>query len=127
VLRTEAERQAAARQQRDARSTAKGRAGQQPLSTDVEELYQTKLANLERETLLNRLLNQPGEFVRHKQQRILLVVAERFPDRRMQAAYERYCLVLNQRDIRVPMDGGEPWQLLFTYHLDAPSSLARFK
>lgn len=126
VLRAEAERQAAARCKQDARSTAKGRAGQ-PLSTDVEELYQTKLTNLERETLLNRLLNQPGEFVRHKQQRILLVVAERFPDRRMQAAYEQYCLVLNQRDIRVPLDGGEPWRLLFTYHLDAPSSLARFK
>jgi hypothetical protein len=130
VLCAEAEQQAVARRQQGpggtARSTAKGREGQS-LCIDVEELYRIKLANLERETILTRLLNQPGEFVRHKQQRILLTVAERFPDRRMQAAYERYCLILNQRDIRVPMDGGEPWRLLFTYHLDAPSSLARFK
>ena len=37
----------------------------------------------------------------------------------MQAAYECYCVTLrvNQRDIRVPMDDGEPWRLLFTYHL----------
>jgi len=25
------------------------------------------------------------------------------------------------------MDDGEPWRLLFTYHLDAPSSSAQFK
>jgi hypothetical protein len=59
--------------------------------------------------------------------RIILMVADRFEDRRMQAAYERYCVILNQRDIRVPMDDGEPWRLLFTYHLDAPSSSAQFK
>jgi hypothetical protein len=126
VLREEAEQQAAARQQRDARSTAKRREGEQ-LCTDVEVLYQTKLDNLERETILKRLLNQQGEFVRHKTKRIILMVADRFEDRRMQAAYERYCVLLNQRDIRVPMDGGEPWRLLFTYHLDAPSSSAQFK
>lgn len=126
VLRAEAEQQAAARHQQDARSTAKGREGQL-LCTDVEELYRSKLANLERETILTRLLDQRGEFVRHKTQRIILVVAERFPDQRMQAAYERYCLVLNQRNVRVPMDEGEPWRFLFTYHLDAPSSFARFK
>jgi hypothetical protein len=45
----------------------------------------------------------------------------------MQAAYERYCVILNQRDIRVPMDDGEAWRLLFTYHLDPPVSSARFK
>lgn len=126
VLREEAEQQAAERKRLDTRSTAKGREGQ-PLSTDVEELYQTKLMNLERETILVQLLNQPGEFVRHKTERIILSVADRFEDRRLQAAYERYCLILNERDIRVPMDEGEPWRLLFTYHLDAPSSSARFK
>ena len=126
VLREEAEQQAAARRQHAACSTAKGREGQ-PLSTDVDELYQIKLANLERETILNRLLNQSGEFVHHKTQRIILSVADRFKDRRMQAAYERYCVILNQRDIRVPMDDGEAWRLLFTYHLEPPASSARFK
>jgi len=126
VLWEEAEQQAAERRRQDKRSTAKGREGE-PLNTNVEELYQIKLANLERETILKRLLNQQGEFVRHKTKRIILVVADRFEDRRMQAAYERYCVILNQRDIRVPMDDGEPWRLLFTYHLDAPSSSAQFK
>jgi len=126
VLWEEAEQQAAERRQQDKRSTAKGQEGE-PLSTDVEELYRIKSANLERETILRRLLNQQGEFVRHKTKRIVLVVADRFADRRMQAAYERYCIVLNQRDIRVPMDDGEPWRLLFTHHLDAPSSSAQFK
>ena len=126
VLREEAEQQAAKRQQRDARSTAKGREGE-ALSTDVEELYQIKLNNLERETILERLTNQHGEFVRHKTKRIILVVFDRFEDCRIQAAFERYCVILNQRDIRVPMDDGEPWRLLFTYHLNAPSSSARFK
>jgi hypothetical protein len=126
VLHEEAEQQAAQRRRQDKRSTAKGREGE-PLSTDVEELYQIKLANLERETILERLLNQQGEFVRHKTKRIILMVADRFEDRRLQAAYERYCVILNQRDIRVPMDDGEPWRLLFTYHLDTPSSSAQFK
>ena len=126
VLWAEAEQQAAERRQQDKRSTAKGREGE-PLSTDVEELYRIKLANLERETILKRLLNLQGEFVRHKTKRIILMVADRFEDRRMQAAYERYCVILNQRDIRVPMDDGEPWRLLFTYHLDTPSSSAQFK
>jgi hypothetical protein len=126
VLRAEAEKQATERQRQAKRSTAKGREGE-PLSTDVDELYQIKLANLERETILKRLLNQPGEFVRHKTKRIILMVADRFEDRRMQAAYERYCVILNQRDICVPMDDGEPWRLLFTYHLDTPSSSAQFK
>ena len=126
VLWEEAEQQATERRRQDKRSTAKGREGE-PLSINVEELYQIKLANLERETILKRLLNQQGEFVRHKTKRIILVVADRFEDCRMQAAYERYCIILNQRDIRVPMADGEPWRLLFTYHLDAPSSSAQFK
>jgi hypothetical protein len=126
LLREEAEQQAAQRKEQDARSTAKGREGQ-PLSTDVEKLVQVKLDNLERETILKRLLNLQGEFVRHKTKRIILMVADRLEDHRMQAAYERYCVLLNQRDIRVPLDGGEPWRLLFTYHLDAPSSSAQFK
>jgi len=126
VLRQEAEQQAAARKRLDKRSTAKGREGE-PLNTDGEEFYQTKLRSLERETILVQLLNQPGEFVRHKTERILLAVADRFEDRRLQAAYERYRLILNERDIRVPMDEDEPWRLFFTYHLDAPSSSAQFK
>ena len=126
VLWEEAEQQAAERQRQNARSTAKGREGKL-LCTHVEKLIQVKLDNLERETILERLLNLQGEFVRHKTKRMILMVADRFEDRRMQAAYERYCVVLNHRDIRVPMDGGEPWRLLFTYHLDAPSSSARFK
>jgi hypothetical protein len=126
VLRQEAERQAATRQQLDLRSTAKGRQDL-PLCTDPEKLYQIKLANLERETILNRLLNQPGHFVKHKTERIILSVANPFHDRRIQAAYEHYCVILNQRDIRVQMDGGEPWRLLFTYRLETPSSPAQFK
>jgi len=70
VLREEAERQATDRERRDARSTARGREGErlkiQPLSTDVDELYRIKVDNLERETILKQLLNQRGEFVRHK-------------------------------------------------------------
>jgi hypothetical protein len=126
VLREEAEQQAIQRRLQDARSTAKERNGQ-PLCTDVEQLYKIKLNNLERETILERLLNQRGEFVRHKTKPIILVVFDRFKDHRIQAAFERYCVILNQRDIRVPMDNGEPCLLLFTYHLDAPSSSARFK
>jgi hypothetical protein len=78
VLREEAERQATAKEREE-----------EPLNTDVEELYQIKLNNLERETILERLLNQRGEFVRHKTKRIILVVFDRFEDRRMQAAFER--------------------------------------
>jgi hypothetical protein len=126
VLREEAQQQAEQRQRQDKRSTTKGREGE-PLCTDVETLYQIKLANLERETILKRLLNLPGEFVRHKTKRIILMVADRLEDRRMQTAYERYCVILNQRDIRVQMDDGEPWLLLFSYHLDTPSSSAQFK
>jgi len=107
VLREEAEQQAAARHRQDKRSTAKGRE-EELLSTDVEELYQVKLNNLERGTILKRPLNLQGEFVRHKTKRIILVVADRFEDRRMQTAYERYCVILNQRDIRVPLDDGAP-------------------
>ena len=83
VLREEAEQQATNRQRLDARSTARGREGE-PLSTDVEELYQLKLSNLERETILERLLHQRGAFVRHKTKRIILVVFDRFEDRRIQ-------------------------------------------
>lgn len=54
VLWEEAERQAAERQRLDRRSTAQGREGE-PLCTDVETLYQIKVANLERETILERL------------------------------------------------------------------------
>jgi hypothetical protein len=114
VLREEAERQAAERRRLDKRSTAKGREGE-PLSTDVETLYQTKVANLERETILKRLLNQPGRHLYHRGERILITVAQRFSDRRMQAAYERYCAIINRRHIRVPLDDGEEWLLLFTY------------
>jgi len=126
VLREEAERQAAERRRLDRHSTAQGREGE-PLAADVEKLYQIKENNLERETILERLLNQRGEFMRHKTKRIILMVADRFEDRRMQEAYERYCVILNQRDVRIPLDEGEPWRLLFTYHLDSPASSAQFK
>ncbi|PKO20832.1 MAG: hypothetical protein CVU38_18020 [Chloroflexi bacterium HGW-Chloroflexi-1] len=119
VLREEAERQAAERQQLDKRSTAKGQEGA-PLCTDVETLYQAKVANLERETILERLLNQPGRHLYHRGEHILVTVAQRFSDQRMQAAYERYCYIVNRKQIRVPMDEGEDWLLLFTY--EKPSS-----
>jgi hypothetical protein len=119
VLREEAERQAAERQRLDKRSTANGREGQ-PLCTDVETLYQAKVANLERETILERLLNQPGRHLYHPGEHILVTVAQRFSDQRMQAAYERYCYIVNRKQIRVPMDEGEDWLLLFTY--EKPSS-----
>ena len=45
----------------------------------------------------------------------------RFSDRRMQAAYERYCHILNQKRVRVPMDDGEEWLLLFAYEKPPPS------
>ncbi len=48
-------------------------------------------------------------------------MAQRFSDRRMQAAYERYCHILNQKRVRVPMDDGEEWLLLFTYEKPPPS------
>ena len=119
VLREEAERQAAERRRLDKRSTAEGREGE-PLCADVETLYQTKVANLERETILEWLLNQPGCHLYHPQERILVTVARRSSDQRMQAAYERYCPILNRRQIRVPIDEGEEWLLLFTY--EKPSS-----
>jgi hypothetical protein len=119
VLRHEAQRQVTERQRCDKRSTAKGRQGE-PLCTDVETLYQAKVANLERETILERLLNQPGRHLYHPGQKILVTVVQRFSDRRMQAAYERYCHILNQKQIRVPVDEGEAWLLLFSY--EKPSS-----
>jgi len=55
------EQQAAERRQQDKRSTAEGREGE-PLRTNVEELYQIKLANLERETITTpgRTVHQAG-------------------------------------------------------------------
>ena len=117
VLREQAEHQAAERRRLDKRSTTKEREGE-PLCTDVETLYQTKVANLERETILEWLLNQPGRHLYHPQERILVTVAQRSSDQRMQAAYERYCPILNRRQIRVPIDEGEEWLLLFTYEKD---------
>ncbi len=114
VLGKEAQRQAEARQRRDARSTARGREGK-PLSTDVKELYETKVANLQRETILHRLLHQGGYFLYHPQERVIISVAYPFRERRMQAAYERYCVILNQKQIQVPIDRGEEWLLLFTW------------
>ncbi|MBU0491476.1 MAG: hypothetical protein KKB13_06465, partial [Chloroflexi bacterium] len=125
VLRDEAARQTAARLRQDKRATAQGHAGE-PLGTDVETLYQTKVANLERETILERLLHQPGRHLYHPDQHILVTVLQPFSDRRMQAAYERYCVILNQRQIRVPVDEGEEWLLLFTYEMPPPAG-DRFK
>lgn len=124
VLREEAERQAAERQRRDKRSQSQQHPGA-PLSTDVECLFQTKVANLERETILKTLLTQGGRFLWHAEKRILISVAHRFADRRMQAAYERYCVFLNQLQVRVPMDDGPEWRLLFTY--EELGADARFK
>lgn len=120
VLREEAERQATERKRLDKRSTAKGREGE-PLCTDVETLYEIKVANLERETILERLINQPGRHLYHRGEKILVTVAQRFSDRRMQAAYERYCHILNRKRVRVPMDDGEEWLFLFTYEKLPPS------
>jgi len=125
VVRVEAEKQAAEREQQGKRSTAKDKKGQL-LPTDVETLYKIKVANIERETILTRLLQQPGEFLTNRRRRIVLSVFQRFQNKRMQAAFERYCVFLNQQRIRVPMDDGPPWLLLFTYHKDKipPSSRA---
>ena len=114
VLWEEAQRQAEARQRRDARSTARGREGE-PLSTDVKELYETKVANLQRETTLHQLLHQEGYFLYHPQERVIISVAYPFRERRMQAAYERYCTILNRKQVRVPIDRDEEWLLLFTW------------
>jgi hypothetical protein len=114
VLWEEAQRQAEARQRRDARSTASGREGE-PLSTDVKELYETKVTNLQRETILHQLLHQGGYFLYHPQERVIVSVAYPFRERRMQAAYERYCVILNRKQVRVPIDRDEEWLLLFTW------------
>ena len=121
VLWEEAQRQAEARQRRDARSTARGREGE-PLSTDVKELYETKVANLQRETTLHQLLHQGGYFLYHPQERVIISVAYPFRERRMQAAYEQYCVTLNQKQIRVPIDRNEEWLLLFTWTDQMPLS-----
>ena len=121
VLWEEAQRQAEARQRRDARSTARGREGE-PLSTDVKELYETKVANLQRETILHQLLHQGGYFLYHPQERVIISVAYPFRERRMQAAYEQYCVILNQKQIRVPIDRDEEWLLLFTWTDQMPLS-----
>ena len=61
----------------------------------------------------------------HPEQRILISVAHRFADRRMQATYERYCPFLNKLRIQVPMADNREWLLLFTY--EEPGADARFK
>ena len=114
VLWEETQRQAQARQRRDARSTARGRE-REPLSTDVKELYETKVANLQRETILHQLLHQGGYFLYHSQERVIISVAYPFRERWMQAAYERYCVILNRKQVRVPIDRDEEWLLLFTW------------
>ena len=121
LLWQEAQRQAEARRRRDARSAARGREGQS-LSTDVKELYETKVANLQRETMLYQLLHQRGYFLYHPQERVIISVAYPFRQRRMRAAYERYCVILNQKRIRVPIDRDEEWLLLFTWTDQEPLS-----
>jgi hypothetical protein len=69
-------------------------------------------------------LTQGGRVLWHPEQRILISVAHRFTDRRMQAAYERYCVFLNRLQTRVPMDDGSEWLLLLTY--EEPGADARF-
>ena len=121
VLWEEAQRQAEARQRRNARSTARGREGE-PLSTNVKELYETKVTNLQRETMLYQLLHQRGYFLYHPQERVIISVAYPFRERRMQTAYEQYCVILNQKQIRVPIDRDEEWLLLFTWTDQMPLS-----
>jgi hypothetical protein len=70
-------------------------------------------------------LGQGGRLLWHPEQHILLSVAHRFAERRMQAAYERYCPFLNQLRIHVPMTDDQEWLLLFTY--EEPGAAARFK
>lgn len=53
-------------------------------------------------------------------------MTQRSSDRRMQAVYERYCYILNRKQIRVPVDEGEEWLFLFTYE-KSPSSNDKFK
>jgi hypothetical protein len=119
VLWEEAQRQAEDRRQRQARSTAKGREGEL-LSTDVKELYEIKVANLQHERILHQLLHQRGYYLYHSQKRIIISVAYPFQDRRLQAAYERYCTIINQKQVRVPIDRGEEWLLLFTWNERGP-------
>jgi hypothetical protein len=119
VLWEEAQRQAIDRRQRQARSTAQGREGEL-LSTDVKELYEIKVANLQRERILHQLLHQKGYYLYHSQRRIIISVAYPFQDRRLQAAYERYCTIINQKRVRVPIDRDEEWLLLFTWNERGP-------
>jgi hypothetical protein len=119
VLWEEAQRQAEDRRQRQARSTAKGREGEL-LSTNVKELYEIKVANLQRERILHQLLHQRGYYLYHSQRRIIVSVAYPFRDRRLQAAYERYCTIINQKRVRVPIDRDEDWLLLFTWNERGP-------
>jgi hypothetical protein len=90
------------------------------LSTDVKELYEIKAANLQRERILHQLLHQRGYYLYHSQKRIIISVAYPFQDQRLQAAYERYCTIINQKQVRVPIDRDEEWLLLFTWNERGP-------
>lgn len=118
VLLREAHEQADARKKRAKCSEAKKSKGQL-LTTDVEELLMRKMANLERETILLRLISQPGEFLLHEEKRLILSVFQRFSDKRTQSAFEHYCPFLNQKGIQIRLDDGPPWRLLFTYHTES--------
>ncbi|MDP3138919.1 MAG: hypothetical protein Q8N17_21605, partial [Burkholderiaceae bacterium] len=124
VLREEATRQATERQQAGKRSQSQRHLGE-PLCHAAERLFQIKVANLEHETILKSLLTQGGRLLWHPEKHILISVAHRFAERRMQAAYERYCPFLNQLRIQVPMTDDHEWLLLFTY--EEPGAAARFK
>jgi len=67
------------------------------------------------ETILHQLLHQGGYFLYHPQERVIISVAYPFQERWMQAAYERYCVILNRKQVRVPIDQDEEWLLLFTW------------
>ena len=118
VLLREAYEQADARKKLAKCSEAKRNKGQL-LTTDVEELLMRKVANLERETILLRLLNQRGEFLLDQEKRLILSVSRRFTDKRTQRAFEHYCLFLNQKGVQIQLDDGPPWHLLFTYHTES--------
>ncbi len=118
VLLSEAREQARRRKQQAKRSASQKNKGQL-LTTDVEELYKKKVANLERETILHRLTHQPGEFLLHSDKRLILSVFQRFTDKRTQSAFELYCPFINQKGIQIRLDDGPPWRLLLTYHTES--------
>ena len=51
---------------------------------------------------------------------MIISVAYPFQDQRLQAAYERYCTIINQKQVRVPIDRDEEWLLQFSWNERGP-------